>query len=275
MQLWDRSVFKKYTSHGRKFCETRDRLLATVRGIIANRLKQINTGVRSSDLLQYCIESAGDNRDEEKYTEDELTHEIMLFFFAGHDTTANLLSWSLYHITKNPDIKTKILEELKEAKVPTDGTVPSWSTVNNLPYMTQVLKEALRLYPIVLFNLRQLIKDEKYKEHTFPKGTHFFPTIFSVHRDIRHYPSQDITKFDPDHFSPEKLKSRHPFAWIPFSGGLRNCIGMQFGMLEVRTVLAYILPRFEFTVTSDPALSERVLLSSKNMKVRVRTVQGS
>jgi len=114
-------------------------------------------------------------KNEEKFTVDELAHEIMLFFFAGHDTTSNMLSWSLYHIAKNPKIKEKILEELKDSGCPTDGSAPSWSVVNNLPYMTQVLKETLRLYPIVPFNTRDLIKEEKYKDYVFPAGTTFFP----------------------------------------------------------------------------------------------------
>jgi len=180
-----------------------------------------------------------------------------------------MLSWAVYHISKSPEIKAKILEELKDAGAPTDGTAPSWSVINNLPYMTQVLKEALRLYPIVPFTSRELIKEEKYKQHILPARTVFFPCFYSIHRDLRHYPSQDVTEFNPDHFSPEKIKNRHPYAWIPFSAGIRNCIGMQFGMLEARTVLAYLLPRLEFTITSEPKISEKILLTSKNMKARV------
>jgi len=266
--------FKKYTSYGKQYIEARDRLLNTVGKLIENRLKQ-NDGVQHRDLLQYCIESANENPGEEKYSADELTSEIMLFFFAGHDSTANMIAWSLYHIAKNPEIKTKLLEEIKEAGPPMDGTVPSWSVVNNLPYMTQVLKESLRLYPIVPFASRQLIKDEQYKDRTLPAGTLFFLMGYSVQRDLRHYHCQDVTEFNPDHFSPENTKNRHPFAWIPFSAGLRNCIGMQFAFVEARTVLAYILPRFDFTVSSEAQLFEKILLTSRNMKLRVKTTPGN
>jgi len=184
-----------------------------------------------------------------------------------------MLSWSLYHIAKNPEIKAKILQELKDADAPTDGTAPTWSVINNLPYLTQVLKEALRLYPIVPFNTRDLIQEEKYKDKIFPAGTTFFPMIYSIHRDTRHYPCHDVAEFNPEHFTPEKTKNRHPFAWIPFSAGLRNCIGMQFGMLEARTALAYLVPRCEFTVTSEAKVSETILLSSKNMKLRVKPLE--
>jgi len=259
--------FKKYTSAGKSYSEAKNRLVATVKNVIASRLKENNS--HHHDLLQYCIDSAGDNHDEKKFTEDELTHEIMLFFVAGIDTTANMLSWALYNIAKNPEIKTKILEEIRDAGAPLDDSMPNWSVVGNLPYMTQVLKEALRLYPPTTFVSRRLIKDEKFREHTFPGGTTFYPMIYSIQRDLRHYPCQDVNEFNPDHFSPEKDKARHLFAWIPFAIGLRNCIGMQFGMVEARTLLSYLLPRLEFSVTSDPEIFHRVLLSSK-MKLRVK-----
>jgi len=180
-----------------------------------------------------------------------------------------MLSWCLYHIAKDPEVKSKVLAELREAEIPTDA-VPTWSVVNHLPYMTQVLKETLRLHPVLPYNPRQTIKEEKYQDKVFPADTLFFPMIFSLHRDPRHYPCEDVTKFNPDHFSPENIKNRHPYAWIPFSAGVRNCIGMQFAMVEARTVLAYILPRFDFTITNEPEITERLVLASKNMKARVK-----
>jgi len=90
---------------------------------------------------------------------------------------------------------------------------------------------------------------------------HFFPMIYSIHRDPRHYPCEDVTEFNPDHHSQEKIKNRHPYAWIPFAAGLRNCIGMQFGMVEARTLLCHILPRFEFSLTRNPEVIENVILT--------------
>jgi len=259
--------FKKYTFAGKRYLKAESRLVGTVRDLVSNRVK--NNEKHHRDLLQYCIESAGDNHDEEKYTQNELIQEIMLFFVAGHDTTANLIAFTLYCIAKNPEIRTKLLEELKEAGVRAD-TVPSWHVINNLPYMVQVLKESLRLYPVATFTARKLIKEEKYKDLTFPAGTHFFPQMWAVHHDSRHYPCEDVNQFNPDHFSPKKMKSRHPYAWIPFAGGIRNCIGMQFAMIEARTVLAEILPKFEFTVTSEPKLLERLVFTSQNLKMRFK-----
>jgi len=262
--------FKAYTSHGKSYIAARDRLVQAVRDVIKNRRNSKET---HHDLLQYCIESSGDDgKIEIKYTEDELLHDVMLFFVAGYETTANLLAWSLYYLSKNPNIKNKVLEELREANAPTDESVPTWSLVNNLPYMTQVLKETLRLHPALAGFGRQLINDEKYKDLTLPAGTLFFSQSYSIQRDLRHYPCSNVDEFNPDHFLPEKIKSRHPYAWVPFAAGLRNCIGMQFALVEARTVLAYLLPRFEFIPTTEARLRDRGVLTSENMKMILQPI---
>jgi len=167
-----------------------------------------------------------------------------------------------------PNITKKLLEELKEANVPTDGTVPSWSVINNLPYMTQVLKESLRLRAVAPAFARQLKNDEKYKDITLPAGTQILCNLTAIHLDPRNYPCSNVNEFNPDHFSPENVKNRHAFAFIPFAAGPRNCLGMQFALVEARTIFAYLLPRFELKLVKEPKVVDRAVVSCDNMMMK-------
>jgi len=114
------------------------------------------------------------------------------------------------------------------------------------------------------------IHETKLGDFLLPPQTPILFQVYSVHRDPRHYPGVDVEKFDPENFSPEKSKNRHQYAWAPFSVGPRNCIGMQFAMVESRAVLSYILPRFDFTPLTEPQTIERGVLAAGNMHMRVK-----
>jgi len=217
-----------------------------------------------------------ENKNLKNYEDEELAQEVMLFFAAGHETTSTLLSWTLYFVSKHPHVREKILEELKEMGAPSknEEIPPNWNFINNLPYLTQVLKETSRLISPTSAMARTSIHEEKFKDWTFPAGTIFQIQLFSIHRDPKNYPGvEDLEKYNPDNFAPEKLKNRNLLSWIPFGAGQRNCIGMQFAMVEARTLLSYLLPRFEFIPRTEPEINERtILLSSRNLRMDIKQV---
>ncbi|GIX98377.1 cytochrome P450 4V2 [Caerostris extrusa] len=179
------------------------------------------------------------------FTEEDVREEVDTFMFAGHDTTAMALSWSLYCLGLYPDIQKTAREELDAifGNDPKRGVVRE--DLMKMKYLECVIKETLRLYPAVPMFSRECNESFTVLGHTVHPGTMCFIFAYALHRDPEVFPEPE--KFDPTRFFPENSKGRHPYAYIPFSAGSRNCIGQKFAMLEMKTVLAHILRRFHIT----------------------------
>ncbi|KAL6418314.1 hypothetical protein ACFW04_012207 [Cataglyphis niger] len=115
-------------------------------------------------------------------------------------------------------------------------------SLQNLPYLERCLKEALRLYPSVFLILRNVEEDVKLRSYIIPGGTNLFLNIYGVHRDPNFWPNPEV--FDPDRFLPERIQKRHPYSYLPFSAGPRNCIGQRFGLLELKAMIAPLIHNF-------------------------------
>lgn len=178
-----------------------------------------------------------------------LREQVDTFLFAGHDTTAAALSWALYAMACNPAIQERAAEELK-AVLPDITARPTSAQLAELKYIERVIKETLRLYPSAPEVSRCLDTDITVGEYFIPKGSHVSACPIFTHRDPGHWP--DPLKFDPDRFLPENSKDRHPYAYIPFSAGPRNCIGQKFAQLEAKIGLAAVLRRFEVKLKGKP-----------------------
>ncbi|XP_014676594.1 PREDICTED: LOW QUALITY PROTEIN: cytochrome P450 4C1-like [Priapulus caudatus] len=165
---------------------------------------------------------------------EDIREEVDTFLFAGHDTTAVGISWNMYTIGRNPDVQKKIQEELHSIF----GTYRACK----MNYLERVMKETLRLYPSVPAVSRMLDSDETIGGYLVPKGT----TVQMAQYTIQHSPNEypDPERFDPDRFLPENAVGRHPYAFLPFSAGPRNCIGQKFALLEEKGTLSSLLRRF-------------------------------
>ncbi|KRT80978.1 cytochrome P450 [Oryctes borbonicus] len=174
---------------------------------------------------------------------------VHTFLFAGSESTGITSSWTLFLLGNNPDIQEKAYEEvvrvLKDKPIPT-----TLAELNELKYLERVLKESLRLYPVLPFVIRQLTEDVELDGYKIPTGTQAILHIAQVHRDPQQFP--DPNKFDPGRFLPENIKKRHPFSYIPFSAGPRNCIGQKFAIHEEKTFLAAIIKKFKITSKETP-----------------------
>ncbi|XP_066252478.1 cytochrome P450 4C1-like isoform X2 [Euwallacea similis] len=171
-----------------------------------------------------------------------IREEVDTFMFEGHDTTSAALVFLLHCLSQYPDVQEEVREEMLSV-LGSDNKVPSFQELRDLPYTERVIKETLRLYPSVPFISR--IASQDFVTHTgykIPSGSVLYLHIFDLHRNPDIY--ENPLKFDPDRFLPGNVMKRHPFAYLPFSAGPRNCIGQKFAMLEIKSVICGILRKF-------------------------------
>ncbi|KAJ3642885.1 hypothetical protein Zmor_025634 [Zophobas morio] len=198
-----------------------------------------------------------------------IREEVDTFMFEGHDTTSMAISYLLV-LANLQDIQVQVLEEILSVVGPTK--VPTYDDLQELRYTERCIKETLRLFPSVPFISR--ITGEEFRTrtgHTIPAETVIHVHIFDVHRNEKLYP--DPLKFDPDRFLPENVNARHPFAYIPFSAGPRNCIGQRFALLELKAALGGILRNFRLEKVDDmyevEFKADLVLRPIKDVKVKI------
>jgi cytochrome P450 len=203
-----------------------------VGGIIEERRK---TGVEKGDLLDMMLQARYEETGEGMSVE-QLRDELMTFYLAGHETTANALSWSVYLLMKHPAALAKVHAEIDRVLGRRRATVEDGK---DLTYTTQVLEEAMRLFPPGWIIARNAIEEDEVAGVRVRRGTQVCFTPYVTHRDPSIYP--DPETFDPDRFTPDKVKARPAYAYLPFSGGARKCIGVGFAMLEMQLVLATML----------------------------------
>uniref|UniRef100_A0A1B0DL32 Uncharacterized protein n=1 Tax=Phlebotomus papatasi TaxID=29031 RepID=A0A1B0DL32_PHLPP len=174
-----------------------------------------------------------------------IREEVDTFTFEGHDTTASAINMILFSLAENPDIQEKVYEEIMEIIQRKNGNSLEIFDYTNMTYTDRVIKESLRLYPPVPYISRELTEDQLINGYPAPTGTLVEAHIFDLHRDPQYFP--DPERFDPDRFLPEQVEKRHPFAYLPFSAGPRNCIGQKFALLEIKTVIESILINFHLS----------------------------
>jgi unspecific monooxygenase len=199
--------------------------------------------------------------DEERrpMSDQELRDQLMTLLLAGHETTAISLAWAVEEIVRRPDVRARILEEVASAS----------SAADALPYLDATIKEVLRLHPVTPLLGRLLTAPVKLRDHEVPAGTYVVPNVFMAQRHPSFWS-------DPDAFQPERFldKKLDPYAWLPFGGGARRCIGMAFALLEMRVVLGTMLSELDLAPYGKPAgLTLRGFLFAPKGGARV-VVQG-
>ncbi|KAM9107779.1 taurochenodeoxycholic 6 alpha-hydroxylase-like [Megaptera novaeangliae] len=191
----------------------------------------------------------------------DLRAEVDTFMFEGHDTTASGISWILYALASHPEHQQRCREEIQSLLG--DGTSITWDHLDKMPYTTMCIKEALRLYPPVPVISRDLSKPITFPDgRSLPAGIPLSLSFYGLHHNPKVWPNPEV--FDPSRFAPGS--DRHSHAFLPFSGGSRNCIGKQFAMNEMKVAVALTLLRFELAPDPSrvPVPIPRVVLKSKN-----------
>ncbi|KAF4021823.1 hypothetical protein G4228_013771 [Cervus hanglu yarkandensis] len=191
----------------------------------------------------------------------DLRAEVDTFMFAGHDTTASGISWILYALASHPEHQQRCREEIQSLLG--GGTSITWDQLDQMPYTTMCIKEALRLYPPVPSISRELSKPITFPDgRSLPAGILVSLSFYGLHHNPKVWPNPEV--FDPTRFAPGS--TRHSHAFLPFSGGPRNCIGKQFAMNELKVAVALTLLRFELSPDPSrvPVPMPVIVLRSKN-----------
>lgn len=193
--------------------------------------------------------AARDKDTGEPMTDQELLDEIMTLIVAGHETSAITLNWVWYFLSQHPEIEQRVFDEIM-AKV--QGDVPRFDEVMQLSYVRQVTEEALRYYPPVWLYTRKSIDEDMLGDYYVPPGTDIYLAPYFLHRNTEFW---DVpAEFNPDRFSKVQIKDRHTFAYIPFSGGPRRCIGDFFGIVEIQVHMAIMMKKFRLVYQPDHPL---------------------
>tara|TARA_R110002072_G_scaffold303087_1_gene493090 strand:- start:16208 stop:17707 length:1500 start_codon:yes stop_codon:yes gene_type:complete len=175
--------------------------------------------------------------------------ELITLFVAGHETTSNALTWTIYLLTQNPDIQKNLQEELDRVLESRDA---QFNDLESLKYTEMVIKESMRLLPPAwTLNARQANQTISVGKYLFPKDKVVFISPYANHRNPKYFEKPE--KFDPERFSEEREKAIPKHAYMPFGTGPRVCIGQSFAMMEAKLILATLLNRFE-------------VIADKNMK---------
>lgn len=173
--------------------------------------------------------------------------QVNMMIFAGNDTSALTTAHAVLLLAMHPDIQKRAAEEVDEvcADLPMDAPL-TYNHVTKLVYVEQVLYETMRLYPIAPFIFRVCYADIKITDCTLPRGTTVVVSVYTMHRNPDIWGPRP-NDFDPDHFHPDKVRKRNPNCFAAFSLGPRNCIGMQYGKISMKIMLATMLRHFRFS----------------------------
>uniref|UniRef100_UPI0009490568 uncharacterized LOC105181718 n=1 Tax=Harpegnathos saltator TaxID=610380 RepID=UPI0009490568 len=188
-------------------------------------------------MLDLLIAASQENH----LSDSDIREEVDTFMFEGHDTTAMTICFTLLLLAEHKDIQDRVREEVNTV-IEECGGKWTMASLQNLTYLERCLKESMRLYPAVHFISRVAGEDAQLRSHLIPSGTIIHLNIYSVHRDANFWPNPE--EFDPDRFLPDKIQNRHPYSYLPFSAGPRNCIGQRFAMWEMKAMIAPIIRNF-------------------------------
>jgi cytochrome P450 len=203
-------------------------------------------------------------------TDVQVRDEAITLLLAGHETTANALNWTWYLLAQNPDKEALLHDELDRVL---GGRAPTLADLKQLPYTEMVVKESMRLYPPAYSFGRMSIEDVNIGGYDLPANCDINIFSYTAHRDPRWWDEPEA--FRPERFSPENEKLIPRYAYFPFGGGPRICIGNSFAMMEARLMLATMAQQFQLRlkpgqkVELDPLITLRPL-GGMHMRVEQR-----
>jgi len=219
--------------HVRRFEKARARLDATIYGLIRERR---TSGVDTGDLLSMLLFA----QDEESgMTDEQVRDEALTLFLAGHETTANALTWTWYLLSQHPEIERRFHDEIDAVL---GNRAPEFADVPQLRYAEMILAEALRLYPPAWAIGRKAKGAFELGGVEIPAESICILCPYLVHRDPRWFPEPE--KFDPERWTPQARDARPKFSYFPFGGGARVCIGERFAWMEGVIVMAAIAQKW-------------------------------
>ncbi|XP_058127633.1 cytochrome P450 4c3-like [Anopheles ziemanni] len=231
-----------------------------------NEGEEEDTGYKKKQLafLDLLLEGSG-------LSDLAIREEVDTFIIGGHDTTAAAMAWILYLLGADPAIQERAIAEIDAVMGGDRERRPTMAELNEMKYLECCIKEGLRLYPSIPVIGRRLTEDVRVENYTIPAGTTAMIVVYELHRDATVFSNPD--KFNPDNFLPESCAGRHPYAYIPFSAGPRNCIGQKFAILEEKSVISAVLRKYRVEAVNRredvQLLCDLVLRPKDGLRVRL------
>lgn len=226
------------TPDNQKFKQARSLLDKVIYGIIKQRRHQPGS---PNDLLMMLL-NACDTESGAKMTDQQIRDEVMTIFSAGHETTANLLTWTLYLLARHPEILAKLRLELDSLR----GKTPDEADLQSLIYTRAVLNESMRIRPPVGLMMRKVKQDTEIDGYVLKANSLVMFSIYNLHHHADFWDRPEV--FDPERFlSTEKRR----FSYMPFGTGERICIGNHFALMEGQLLLAMIIQQYDVQLVND------------------------
>jgi len=219
-----------------------EEMRARADGILMEYIKTRRQQAPGSDLLQTLMDAR--YSDGEGMSDELVLSESMQLLVAGHETSSNGLSWLLYLLSTRPDCLERVRQEFDAVL----GDAPlTFSDVPRLEFATQVIQEALRLYPPFWMIDRMAVADDRIGDIAIPRGSTVIVFVYGAHHAPRYW--EDSESFDPERFTKTNQKLHTPFTHLPFGGGPRGCIGNHYAMLQILMILSDLLRKYDFELT--------------------------
>ena len=242
----------------RRFVRAKARIDATIARMIAERRR---SSEERSDLLSLLLAASDPEGDGGRMSDAQVRDEAVTLLLAGHETTANALAWTWYLLSQNPEVERKLHAEIDAVL---GGRAPAVTDLPRLAYTEMVLAESMRLFPPAWIIGRRALSDYQAGGYAIPRRSIIVASQWVTQRDPRYFP--DPERFDPERFRPEAKAARPKFAYFPFGGGPRVCIGEGFAWMEGVLLLGTIAQRWRLRLEpgQDIVPAPSITLRPKN-----------
>jgi cytochrome P450 len=227
----------------RRFDNAKLRLDTIIYRLIEERRR---SGKDRGDLLSMLLLAQDTEGDGGQMTDAQLRDELMTIFLAGHETTANALTWTWYLLSQNPKVEAKLHAEIDEVL---EGRLPAFEDVARLKYTEMVLAESMRLYPPAWALGRMALNDIEIGGYVVPKKSLVLMSQYVMHHDARYF--AEPVRFDPERWSPQLRETRPQFSYFPFGGGPRRCIGEGFAWMEGILLIAALARHWQMRLVEN------------------------
>jgi cytochrome P450 len=199
----------------------------------------------ANDLLSLLI-TAGDEETGETMSDKELRDQSLTIIGAGYETTTQALTWTWYLLAKHPHVENRLHAELSKVL---GGRTPTFDDLPKLQYTLMIFQEAMRLYPPAWMLSRTAINDDQIGGHLIPAKAEILLLLYVTHRHPKYWDEPE--EFNPENFSPEKTAARPTYAYFPFGGGSRKCIGNNFALMEAQLIIATVAQKYRLRMTTE------------------------
>jgi cytochrome P450 len=267
----------------KRTAKARRELAAVVQGLIEER----RSGKRARNDLLTLLFAAQDSETGMGMSDEQLRDEVMTLFLAGHETTANALSWTVYLLTQHPEIAERVANEVRSIGTGSQLPDPSPSVgqegssfvgqarrsvgdsesefgLKEESLLSRVIRESLRLYPPAWAIGRSVVNDVRIGETSIPKGAIALACQWAIHRCDRYFPNP--TRFDPDRWTADFQRTLPKYSFFPFGGGPRSCIGEGFAWMELEIVLTEFLRRWRFELVTGQTIKPKASITLRPQK---------